>query len=87
MRTCAANRGSEHPPDLPPSIGNWSLKCRSHYWIKNNRISWAEDWSQAQIDNARHFDRAKSALQNNASTLDEKKKASLLERLFDLFRG
>jgi hypothetical protein len=23
---------------LSPSIGNWNFKCRSHYWIKNNRI-------------------------------------------------
>ena len=22
---------------LHPSIGNWSFKCRSHYWIENNR--------------------------------------------------
>ncbi|WNK00450.1 DUF6527 family protein [Thalassospiraceae bacterium LMO-JJ14] len=34
---------------LHPSIGNWSLKCRSHYWIKNDRISWAEDWSPERV--------------------------------------
>lgn len=25
---------------LSPSIGNWSLKCRSHYYIRGNRIEW-----------------------------------------------
>jgi hypothetical protein len=26
---------------LDPSIGNWALPCRSHYWIENNRVYWA----------------------------------------------
>lgn len=25
---------------LNPSIGNWSYPCRSHYWIKGNRVVW-----------------------------------------------
>lgn len=28
---------------LSPSIGNWSFKCESHYWIKNNEILWCRD--------------------------------------------
>lgn len=23
-----------------PSIGNWHLNCRSHYWIRKNRVYW-----------------------------------------------
>jgi hypothetical protein len=38
---------------LHPSIGNWSLPCRSHYWIKQNRVKWAPPWSRAQIDAGR----------------------------------
>lgn len=34
---------------LRPSIGNWNLPCRSHYWITNNTVRWAEDWSDAEI--------------------------------------
>jgi len=34
---------------LRPSIGNWSLPCRSHYWIRKNRIEWAESWSQDRV--------------------------------------
>ena len=28
---------------LNPSIGNWQLKCHSHYWIKKNQIVWADN--------------------------------------------
>ena len=41
-----------------PSIGNWSLPCRSHYWIDQGRVLWAEQWSQARIDFGRDCDRA-----------------------------
>ncbi|WP_433828654.1 DUF6527 family protein [Actinoplanes sp. CA-015351] len=28
---------------LHPSIGNWNQPCRSHYFIRQNRIQWARD--------------------------------------------
>jgi len=40
-------------PTLYPSIGNWQLPCRSHYWIKNGNVIWAEDWSEEQIEEGR----------------------------------
>jgi len=43
---------------LYPSIGNWSFDCRSHYWIKNSRVSWAPAWTRAQIEAGRRRDRA-----------------------------
>jgi hypothetical protein len=42
---------------LRPSIGNWSLPCRSHYWIRNNRVIWAAGWSQQEVEAARERDR------------------------------
>jgi len=42
---------------LDPSIGNWSFPCRSHYWVRNNRTLWAEDWSQSLIDANRAYNR------------------------------
>lgn len=42
---------------LEPSIGNWSLPCKSHYWITRNRVVWARRWSQKEIDGARAEDR------------------------------
>jgi hypothetical protein len=26
---------------LTPSIGNFQMRCKSHYWIKKNKIVWA----------------------------------------------
>lgn len=34
---------------LFPSIGNWSFECKSHYWIKNNKIEWSKKWSVEEI--------------------------------------
>lgn len=42
---------------LDPSIGNWSFDCRSHYWIKRNRVIWAETWSQERVESGRAYDR------------------------------
>lgn len=42
---------------LFPSIGNWSLPCKSHYWIDSSRVKWAEHWSQRQIEAGRALDR------------------------------
>jgi hypothetical protein len=35
---------------LSPSIGNWSYKCRSHYFIRNSGIVWASVISQEAIE-------------------------------------
>jgi hypothetical protein len=42
---------------LHPSIGNWSFKCRSHYWIRENQIHWAPQWSDEEIEAGRQSDR------------------------------
>ena len=42
---------------LHPSIGNWSFECRSHYWIRNNRVQWATQWSKDEVDAGRAHDR------------------------------
>lgn len=34
---------------LSPSIGNWQFPCRSHYWVRNNRIRWGPQWTDAEI--------------------------------------
>jgi hypothetical protein len=41
---------------LSPSVGNWQHPCRSHYWIRNNQILWAEAWTDAQIEAGRAND-------------------------------
>lgn len=41
---------------LTPSIGNWSYKCRSHYWITKNKVIWANEWSESEIKTGRQQD-------------------------------
>lgn len=38
---------------LYPSVGNWSFKCQSHYWIEKSIVKWAPQWSKEQIAEAR----------------------------------
>lgn len=44
---------------LNPSIGNWSFPCRSHYWIRRNRVKWSYQMSRDEIDAGRKADRVK----------------------------
>ena len=41
---------------LDPSIGNWSFPCRSHYWIRRNKVLWAAAWTDEQIRMGRQKD-------------------------------
>jgi hypothetical protein len=51
---------------IDPSIGNWGFNCKSHYWIKQNQIIWARQWSQEEISAGRAYDRlAKKTYLNN----------------------
>jgi hypothetical protein len=42
---------------LSPSIGNFSLECRSHYFIEKNKIIWARDWSEERVSRGRSRDK------------------------------
>lgn len=44
---------------LYPSIGNWDLPCRSHYWIRQDRVQWAPKWSQKEINSQRTYETQK----------------------------
>lgn len=47
---------------LHPSIGNWNFPCRSHYWIRHNRVEWAEDWPEWKVNaSAARDEREKAA--------------------------
>lgn len=54
---------------LKPSIGNWTLRCRSHYWVRAGRIEWAGDMSQEAINAGRTWDaQVKARLQADRSS-------------------
>jgi Leucine-rich repeat (LRR) protein len=35
---------------LSPSIGNWNHKCKSHYFIRNDKVIWASEFTDSQIE-------------------------------------
>jgi hypothetical protein len=41
----ASNAGAT----LKPSIGNWQLPCRSHYWIREGNVHWYGQWRDEEI--------------------------------------
>ncbi|MER7721973.1 DUF6527 family protein [Streptomyces flaveolus] len=42
---------------LTPSIGNWSLPCQSHYWIRDGRVRWSRHYSRTEIAQNQDRDR------------------------------
>lgn len=63
---------------LHPSIGNWNFPCRSHYWIRNNRVEWSEDWPEWKVEAAAAKDGREKAVFYKAQateTLTDKPKA------------
>lgn len=42
---------------LHPSIGNWKFACRSHYWIRKNRVVDAPPLPEWVIDRVKKRDR------------------------------
>lgn len=46
---------------LYPSIGNWGFACKSHYWIKNSEVVWANRWDEKQIERGRNQDEKENA--------------------------
>ena len=42
---------------LVPSIGNWDYACRSHYFIRRNKIVWAAEFSVESIARVQARDR------------------------------
>lgn len=54
-----------HDVSLHPSVGNWSLSCKSHYVIDHGSIRWSHQFTKGQIAANRARDRR--ALEGHAS--------------------
>jgi len=63
---------------LSPSIGNWSFKCQSHYWIRNNHVEWAPKWSKKRIAYGRKHDEQ----EKQQAFKSQPKKSFSLKKLF-----
>jgi hypothetical protein len=80
---------------LSPSIGNWSYPCRAHYFIRNNRIVWAQNMSQGAIAAGRRIDKVQKAkhyakedavavkLSSSAIRSQEAKSISIIDKFLD----
>ena len=70
---------------LYPSIGNWSFKCQSHYWITNSKVTWAKVWSKQRIEAGRKQDvlnKQNYYKTQESTSVDEDKKESYINLLF-----
>jgi hypothetical protein len=65
---------------LHPSVGNWNFPCRSHYWIRNNQVLWAKQWTKAQIAAGQHLD-AKAVRDEFAAVQPATKKTGAREKV------
>lgn len=61
---------------LDPSIGNWSLPCESHYWIRRNQVQWAAQWSRDRIEAARQSRRAERVQHYGSPTAEDQPSAT-----------
>ena len=65
-----------------PSIGNWSFKCQSHYWIKYNQVIWSRKWSKKEIEEGRFRDSLNKNFYYQNNLISSKKDAkSFLDKL------
>lgn len=63
---------------IRPSIGNWGLKCQSHYWITKNQVQWAPKWSAKEIQANRQLDQPRKQSDKDRST---EKKSSVWSKI------
>lgn len=57
---------------LQPSIGSWTLTCRSHYVIDHGKVIEAGPWSDEQVEAERRRDRAAKAQFYGQTPVSEK---------------
>ncbi|WCO01319.1 DUF6527 family protein [Psychroserpens ponticola] len=75
---------TNNKPTLYPSIGNWQLPCRSHYWITDGIIEWSYDWSEEEIIAGREAEERKRTEYFKGFESKQTKK-SIFRRILDWF--
>lgn len=72
---------------LSPSVGNWSLACRSHYLISDNQVIWARMYTPSQIEQVKIRDRADKEAYIASINLQKSKEAGFWARLLQFVRN
>jgi len=75
---------SNSGPTLKPSIGNWQQACRSHYWIFQGEIIWADQWMAEQIAAGRQEEESRRKVYFDALS---RQHVGLLARLWRWIKG
>jgi hypothetical protein len=70
-------------PTLLPSIGNWQIPCKSHYWIEDGLIKWSGQWSEDKILAGRK--KEEKLRISYYDGLYQKKNKSIFKRLLNWF--
>jgi hypothetical protein len=73
-------------PTLDPSVGNWQLACKSHYWIQDGEINWAEKWTPRQIKRGRAFEQARRERYYDSTTHNRSRARRMLDKLMRIFK-
>jgi hypothetical protein len=73
-------------PTLHPSVGNWELPCKSHYWIENGVVEWSTEWSEEQVIAGRVAEERRRKLYfDNLS--QKRRKPTMFSRLIEWLFG
>lgn len=73
-------------PTLWPSVGSWQRPCRSHYLITNGVVSWASQWSEADVQAGRQREQLNREIYFNTKT-SQRQRFSLWGWFKALFRN
>lgn len=71
---------------LHPSVGNWGMRCQSHYWIKNSKVVWAKQMSPSQIAAVRERDKHDQAIYLARVNASKSQSSGYLNTLWDLLK-
>lgn len=73
-------------PTLDPSIGNWQIPCRSHYWIIDGFIHWSTQWTEEEIIDGREAEKRRNIEYYKKLDL-KRRKQSVISRIYNWFFG
>ena len=72
---------------LSPSVGNWNLECKSHYWIVNDIVQWSESFSEDQIKSVKKEEAERiQVYYNKSSNLKKSFMQRIVAKLRELMR-
>lgn len=77
---------TENGATLYPSIGNWELPCRTHYWIEDGQILLSGQWSHKQIAAGRRREEQNRKAHYKALQTGRQKKSDLQRFVDWIFR-